>query len=191
MLQSCGTAGISAASRPVESEVWAARSSGSATHMSPRTKVTNCVRCGVLRAGPSARLRRPRYSRNRVRGIPPPAGQPLQAGPGSGHYRLRAPPCRTHSGGRGARASRRAATDSTWNFSGGRSSAAWGKGGPRLLRQGRQAGRQGPQTHPVREGRVGKDCCGHWLANRNGIGRFSCPPPSVIALGNLRFDPGQ
>jgi hypothetical protein len=38
---------------------------------------------------------------------------------------------------------------------------------------------------------VGKDCCGHWLANRNGIGRFSCPPTSVIALGNLRFDPGQ
>ena len=36
-----------------------------------------------------------------------------------------------------------------------------------------------------------KDCCGHWLANRNGMGRFSCPPTSIIALGNLRFDPGQ
>ena len=59
----------------------------------PRTKETNCVRCGVLRAGFSARLRRPRYSRNMVRGIPPPARQPSQAGPGSGHHRLRAPPC--------------------------------------------------------------------------------------------------
>ena len=52
MLQSGGTAGSSAARRPVESEVWAARSSGSAMHKSPRTEVTNCVRCGVTEPGP-------------------------------------------------------------------------------------------------------------------------------------------
>jgi hypothetical protein len=71
-----------------------------------------------------------------------------------------------------------------------RSSAAWGERGQGYLSRD-VLGREGPQTHPDREGRVGKDCCGHWLANRNGIGRFSCPPTSVIALGNLRFDPGQ